>query len=46
MRVRDNNSSSRIIGILDKIISIILISLLIPVIIVVHLWDLVWGDGP
>ena len=45
MWVRDNNSGSWIIGILDKIISVILIGLLVIVMVVVHLWDWVWGDG-
>ncbi len=45
MWVRDNNNSGWFIGILDKIITVILIGLLIIVIIVVYLWDLVWGDG-
>ena len=45
MWVRDNNNSGWFIGILNKIVTIILIGLLIIVIIVVYLWDLVWGDG-
>ena len=45
MRVRDNSNSGWIIGILDKIVSIILIGLLVIVIVVVHLWDWVWADS-
>ena len=44
MWVRDNNNSGWFIGILNKIVTIILIGLLIIVMVAVYLWDLVWGE--
>ena len=45
MWMRDNGFGARISGILDKIITVILIGLLIIVIAIVYLWDQVWVDG-